>query len=243
MTDQTEIITHYNGASPLKIILNDNQAVIYDKNDKVIQFEYDKIFIGKSNVCRTSFWGSGHGEEWDGNSVLFRLSENRYLFACEHVYEFTSLFNIVQFESPMGNNAVPYPYAVDEYYNHYLMLNKVIVNDTSRSFQIDPYEWYYKSHYLSLHSGRGINENPFKNIKWLCCVDNGSRERHNSWFHYENDYEEYYNRLVDNENMHLEIETIDNKFYKLSKEKFCELLEEFKKHRIIIPFKNVKQIH
>ena len=69
----------------------------------------------------TKFSG-GYGKFFDGNSILLKLSKNKYVYIGSVIYSFTSYNEITTFISPVGNSDVPYPYAIDEKNNYYLLL-------------------------------------------------------------------------------------------------------------------------
>lgn len=59
-----------------------------------------------------------------GNSILTELSEGRYLFIGESVFEFQTAdgkSGITLYRSPVGNNDVPYPFAMDDEYVYLLI--------------------------------------------------------------------------------------------------------------------------
>jgi hypothetical protein len=69
----------------------------------------------------------------------------------------------MSYYSPVGNNDVPYPYAIDSKNNYYLMIEDVILNNTKEliNFLInnnDPYEYYYKASLIT--EDRGIGTKP-----------------------------------------------------------------------------------
>ena len=59
----------------------------------------------------------------------------------------SSKSEIKKFISPVGNNDVPYPYAVDVDGNYYLMIEDVIIDKITniKKYDNDPYEFYYKN--------------------------------------------------------------------------------------------------
>ena len=87
-------------------------------------------------------------KEWLGNSILAELSEGRYLFIGESVFEFRTAngkSGITLFRSPVGNNDVPYPFAADDEYI-YLLIEDARVAKTHIDLEqkpFDPYTQYY----------------------------------------------------------------------------------------------------
>ena len=54
----------------------------------------------------------GYGPEYDGNSILLKISKKTYVFIGSDVYEFTIDDDIVEYHSPVGRDSVPYPIAI-----------------------------------------------------------------------------------------------------------------------------------
>ena len=81
-------------------------------------FSVEKVFVGHSPE---------HGAKFDGNSMLLHLEGLKYVFVGEVVFSFTAKSPIAKFFSPVGNNDVPYPWAVDEEGSRYLFTMSVIL--------------------------------------------------------------------------------------------------------------------
>jgi hypothetical protein len=96
---------------------------------------YNKIFVGKSPK---------EGRQFDGNSMLFELSPFNYMYIGESVYTFKTSDVIKKYVSRVGNNDVPYPYAVGTD-NTYLMIENVFIpNSVISQAKSDPYEYLYE---------------------------------------------------------------------------------------------------
>ena len=82
-----------------------------------------EIFIGKSHksseMARLS---KGYGSKFTGNSILLKLGEKRYCSIGWTIEEFSTKDRIIKYDSPVGNNDVPYPLAYGED-NLYFMLD------------------------------------------------------------------------------------------------------------------------
>lgn len=147
-------LTHNNEARPYKVVITDKyirisktdtpykeinykipayKAIGYNKYILTIP-NYLEVFIGKSQDTKYSY---------DGNTILVRINKNKYMYIGETIYEF-SLKNdeILSYNSPVGNNDVPYPYAVGKY-NTYLMLDKVYISNSFLNKSMDPYMQFY----------------------------------------------------------------------------------------------------
>lgn len=161
--------THDNGARPFCIKINkmaDNKFSVnirceyydsYDEGEFKDNPKYDynetflaaQVFIGKSPLNKLTQFSGGHGEEFDGNSVLIKLENEKYVFIGGNIFSFNTPFSVVRYISPVGNNDVPYPYAVLENGDIYLMIEDTILLCTNKlqSFLADqtndPYSYYY----------------------------------------------------------------------------------------------------
>lgn len=72
------------------------------------------IFIGKSSLNEMTGWSGGHGDRFDGNTILLRignLSECRYLHIGSEIFQFETDELVIKYVSSVGNSGVPYPYA------------------------------------------------------------------------------------------------------------------------------------
>lgn len=106
--------------------------------EPVHSWECLRIMIGQStgNDLVNTF---DHGPQCDGNSILLEL-ENRYVFIGHEVYEFTPTDTILRFSSPIGNNDVPYAYAVGTQYSYLLSDALMIPNEEVPIWDLNPYE-------------------------------------------------------------------------------------------------------
>lgn len=102
-----------------------------------------RVFIGKSPLNKMTKFSGGYGTDFDGNSILIKLNDNKYIYIGDNIFEFTPLSPIKKYISHVGNNCVPYPYAVDENDNYYLMLENVIVSNIPIKNIDNPYKYYY----------------------------------------------------------------------------------------------------
>jgi len=89
-----------------------------------------------------------YGKEYDGNSFLIHIKDERYVFIGDKIFTFASYAPINEFVSPVGHNDVPYPHAIDTAGNIYLMIeNKIIMNGVDKlkgtPYEKYPYDYYY----------------------------------------------------------------------------------------------------
>lgn len=106
-----------------------------------------QIFIGKSELNKMTEFSESYGPEWDGNSILLKIKEDsgKYTYAmigCS-IYEFETDEPIIDFVSSVGNNCVPYPYAVSENYAYSLGLGPSDINKSKLSYHSDRFERGY----------------------------------------------------------------------------------------------------
>jgi hypothetical protein len=123
-------LVHHNYSRPFMVVINGNNVKIYkpvdqmsDDYSKLVK-EYkktQKVFVGKSSIkSEMAKRARGHGKKFDGNTILIEVSKGRYCFVGHIVYEFSTKEDIVKYESPVGNNDVPYPIAYGEKYLYFL---------------------------------------------------------------------------------------------------------------------------
>jgi hypothetical protein len=236
--------THNNYDRPYKVAVTAWTVTAYARttgrgwNDPDVTYEEepcftatsDQILIGKSPQTRATLFSGGHGPKFDGNSILLRL-DNSYVFIGANIIQFTPRALITEFVSPVGNNDVPYPYAVDALGNFYLLIENVIVERyRTRGDRVgdeDPYDYYYRTHLLASVEGapRPSPNPPFRAIRLFWVGD----EKY--MMPYEPYPEKDYDRLVVNDGrlgdaMYLTMVGTRTK-RRLSKRRYCALHREF----------------
>lgn len=106
---------------------------------KLFTIRYNKLFIG-DNLLQDSH--SAKKGKYAGNSILVETGKNQYLYIGSEIYSFTTKDKILKFYSPLGNSAVPYPYAVGEELTYFLLDKKTIPNDLL-NLKMDGYAQFY----------------------------------------------------------------------------------------------------
>lgn len=166
MTNIQTYFIHDNGSRPFKVLINDNIVEVYknDDNTSPIQtFFPNKIFIGS------------HGDEFLGNSILLEIDGDEdgyeYEFIGQSIFSFHTIGKIVTYESPVGNNDVPYPYAIDEFGNVFLLIEDIVLIDTEQLREIiqnekDTYGYYYSLRIITT-SGYGYLEPIIENFEGI----------------------------------------------------------------------------
>lgn len=157
--------THDNGGRPFKVQLDDStstahvyQLIIQDTDDNeyapnpVYTARYIKKFIGMSPLCRTTQFSGGFGKNFDGNSILLCLGNRdeeqnmSYVYIGECIKLFRSM-EIVDYISPVGNNDVPYPYAITVDGKYHLLIEDVTI--VYQPGEEDPYDYYYRTRIIT----------------------------------------------------------------------------------------------
>jgi len=206
-------LIHDNGGRPFKVEINKNNVIIYKKINSeldeyseypILYFTPKKVFIGRCD---------SYGIVGNGNSILLCLDDNVNIFIGLEIFRFNSLSEIVKFESPIGNNDVPYPYAVDKNNNNYLMIEDVLIKYVPDN--MDPYDFYYTK----------SNINNFKKIKKYTIDEN------NYQLKYRSRPEKDYIRISKWDNFGSGMKIIfDNDIVEeLTKEKYTNLLKDYGK--------------
>lgn len=164
-------LIHDNGGRPFKVTIKGKKAfisVICDypgENNEVVyepivrrtlgplEFSFIKEFIGLDNYDKIvdkkiTGYKPTPSNKTKGNSILFqvksdRLKQHKYIYVGSEIYSFYTNELITKYYSPIGNNDVPYPYAISKN-NIYLMVEKKVLNREAIYLK-DPYDQYYST--------------------------------------------------------------------------------------------------
>lgn len=149
-----EYIIHNNGGRPFKVTVSPNNTIgIYEINPNdddylptnLAGFGQNPIavFVGEDDDVNSPLTADDYFET--GNTILLEFPNNAYVFISDKIYYFTTESRIIEYHTPIGNNDVPYPYAIDENNDIYLMIEDVIVRNPTNDANIenDPYSTYY----------------------------------------------------------------------------------------------------
>lgn len=196
-------LTQHNNAEPYKVEITDNHVVVYncqegdyernvpDYYQHLVTYNAIRVFIGKSPINNMTSFSGNHGDQYDGNSILIEIDNNTYVYIGHMIYSFTPKPRIVSYVSPIGNNWVPCPFAVDELNNYYLMIEDVILlhADALQKYIADggdPYDYYY-NHYKIVDCGQrySVPKNPtrFMDITDYFIVDDDGFEQYTFIYH------------------------------------------------------------
>ena len=115
-------------------------------NEIVFKQKYKNVYIGKSPLNEMTKISGGYGPSFDGNSILVHVKKNCYVFIGSQIYQFNieNYDNFIKFESPVGNNDVPYPYIVGEN-NLYSLIGKKVIEKTESMDNFDPNDIFYSN--------------------------------------------------------------------------------------------------
>jgi hypothetical protein len=189
--DNQTYYTHNNGSRSFKVNIStecvkvvrgiadatNNYEEYYPEQAEFIRTfrNLNHIFIGHSPKIPMTEFSGGYGDLFNGNSILIGLFKERvqtYIHIGCSIFSFTPYAEIIEYVSPVGNNDVPYPYAVDSLGNYYLMIEYVILLHTptlKEEVGTNPYRYYYDRTLMTIDEGRIPPEQPiipyFKDIK------------------------------------------------------------------------------
>lgn len=114
----------------------------YIRDKKIVDTPYKKIFIGDNDLKLKD--GEAPKGMYPGNSILIQTGNGKYIYSGHEVYSLETRDGeeIKAYYSPVGNSAVPYPYAVGENFT-YFMLDKEIVPNELLDLKKDAYGQFY----------------------------------------------------------------------------------------------------
>jgi len=158
--------THDNGLRPYKVEVNSSKKTFTvvknafsKENDYKDSYEkpiivdepYSKVFVGHDSSINKQF-----GE---GNSLLFCIDDNKhiYVFIGGNVVVFDAQEKIDKYDSPIGNNDIPYPAAFSKQHCYFMLYNIYLPNKFERDgkkynyrlyafgqYDFDVYSLFYK---------------------------------------------------------------------------------------------------
>jgi hypothetical protein len=233
---EQEYLILNNGSYSYKVFIkNDNQVKIYKidetKDDKlgplILSTDISKVFVGKSPFIPMTDFSGAYGPNFDGNTLLLQKSEYSYIWVGEKIISFLSYFPIVEYISPVGNNQVPYPWAIDEKGWVYLFLTSTVITNIPSTNLSDPYNYFW-------FNGLGLICGP-NNITSTSTTLIENFQSITKFFIGDEEYrliysahpDQEFDRLVDTFNSEIYIEKTDGIKYKLDKPSFIKLMKDF----------------
>jgi hypothetical protein len=140
----TGYFTHDNGGRPFYVQVRDGIQVRALTNTEtygriVLRLpHYEHVWIGEN----TGLYANKHEGAARGNSVLVRVSGNKYIYIGHHIVEFSTSDKIREFHGIMGNSDVVYAFAIGSE-NMYLFTGNVYLPISDVPARTDPYAVYY----------------------------------------------------------------------------------------------------
>ena len=127
-----EYIIQHNGSEPYIVHIYPSTIEVYRQkyineyengysilDKKMIDTTYHGVFIGDNLLQDPHAAPPG---TYPGNTILVHLMGQHYLFIGHEIYScIIPNDSIQEYYSPVGNNAVPYPYALGERYAYLLL--------------------------------------------------------------------------------------------------------------------------
>lgn len=149
---------HDNGGRPFVVDIYPHRVVVirldvhHNREEVVWESSYEKIWLGDNLLSLPRYVEKGTGK---GNTILVQVHPRTYVFIGSEVYRFSLQEDaIVDYYSPIGNNDVPYPYAIGETHA-YFFLGKKRVPLSALDISQDGYEQFYRS--LSENQKKGFS--------------------------------------------------------------------------------------
>jgi hypothetical protein len=131
-----------------------------------------RVFIGESLPSEATF--DTCGPKYHGNTILVETAPLQYIFIGRDIRQLTTAAPVAEFGSPVINNDVPYPYAVDENGITYLIcedvvlpaqpFTKVPIWRSDKKYD-HPHDYYYEQARITSGGGPATSP-PFREI--LC---------------------------------------------------------------------------
>ena len=128
----------------------------YKFDQPFLSFPAKKLFSGKSKICvMTEFSGALDNLNIDDNTILLECEDNKnvYISGLEF-FEFRTRNKIKDYIYLMGNNMIPYVFAVGSKYTYFISTHyKIIENDkiengmflNSSNGSLDPYDYHLET--------------------------------------------------------------------------------------------------
>ncbi len=162
---------HWNGDRPYLVYVGKKTAFIYEENkDMVVNQDYyilsppkwtyikfvgkicfKKAYVGVSPKNDMTTYSAGYGKAFLGNTILFQITKNEYLFiggsrGFDLLFTMTDKFEA--FWSPVGNSDVPYPFVIGKEKIYFLLDNTYVLrsdlpDNLTKTQMTDLYSYYF----------------------------------------------------------------------------------------------------
>lgn len=200
----------------------DGNSILYRDRDAPRNCDCDR------NSDRDDERGSDCSSDRDHDDSCDSENGRSYVFIGKNIIKFRARAPIVEFVSPVGNNDIPYAYAVDELGNSYLLIEDVVVAPrASRHEGEDIYDYYYRTHRITevneSDEGRGaLAIQAHCGIRHFWVGDSKSRMCY--FPHPENDYD----RLTTDPDANMYVTMVGTRTKRrIRKERYCTILRSF----------------
>ena len=137
--------------------------------------------------------------------------DDYYIFIGHKIFSFKTEYEIINYVSEVGNNDVPYPYAVDIKNNYYLMIEEMRLS-VPGEYSTDPYTYYYSEK----------NNKDIINVEKFIAEYNGNKEEYNVTY-IENPTQQYYRPWMDNLKA---VNKITNEIYSVTLNNYIEMMKQ-----------------
>jgi hypothetical protein len=128
----------------------DEEKSAFSISEKLLDTKYKKLFVGDNDINLPYYEKKG---KWRGNTILLETGPGKYIFIGNGIREFTTVDGdtIEKYYSPLGNNFVPYPYAVGKKYTYFMLDNGRVkegpkyhyIPNEDLNLKEDPYQVLY----------------------------------------------------------------------------------------------------
>ena len=149
----------YNYRSRHLVVINGNAYFSVYKTEKYkfdqpfLSFQAKNTFIGKSKICSmTEFSGALNNRNFDGNTILLEWEDSKYVYSSGlEIFEFRTSDKIIDYISLMGNNMIPYVFAVGSRYTYFISTHYKFIENAkieegslikSSSDSLDPFDYH-----------------------------------------------------------------------------------------------------
>ena len=148
----------------------DKETNEYEMQGKIMDSKYIKIFVGDNELNAPDYdleKGSGRG-----NTILLQTGKDEYTYIGDGIRSFRTKDGdvIEKYYSPVGNNAVPYPYAVGQKYVYLMLDNEyepVEDFDLTKDVYTQFYGWNIDQKDMDSHLKKTANRHKKYKVKVL----------------------------------------------------------------------------
>lgn len=137
---------HDNGGRPFKVTIDGIRAIVRSTRTDIIvlETEYTQIWIGHNNHKHTYHNMYYEYPKQRGNSILLRAPSGTYFWIGWKILrlELNQHERVIEFDSPVGNNDVPYP-VIFTNQRVILLIEEITLPINDMDPREDPYVQFY----------------------------------------------------------------------------------------------------